>query len=355
MGAAGGALTGTYPNPGIGVGQVVDAHVSATAAIQKSKLAPLAITDADISATAAISKSKLAPLAITDADISVSAAIAQSKLSLAITDTQVAANAGIQKSKLAALNILNADIAAGAGIAWSKIDKTGASITDLPSGTLTVARGGTGITASGAAGNVLRSTGTAWASSALSIADLSAVSGTSPATASAYVVTATAQAPGAAGNTLRSTGTAWTPAALSVADLSTATTGTGSIVLGVAPTITGASQIGIGEMYLAIKSFQGGGGTFYSNTMDMSNASYAIMWGTIAGIGGVGGYASGKFFIMINRTAAQFVVHHNSASETNAAGRIYCSDNADDYLDPNAMGLFVYDGTISRWYFGSLF
>lgn len=78
----GGDLTGTASNAQIASGAIVNADVSAGAAIAKSKLAGLAIADADVAAGAAIAKSKLASLAIVDADVASNAAIQESKLAL---------------------------------------------------------------------------------------------------------------------------------------------------------------------------------------------------------------------------------------------------------------------------------
>lgn len=125
-------------------GTIVDADVSATAAIAKSKLGPLAIADADIAAGAAISKAKLASLNIVDSDVDPAAAISKSKLAalnivnadvsataaiaktklapLAIVDADVSASAAIAKSKLAPLAIVDADVAGGAAIALTKIE-----------------------------------------------------------------------------------------------------------------------------------------------------------------------------------------------------------------------------------------
>jgi len=80
--------------------------------------------DADISASAAIAKSKLAALAIVNADVDAAAAIARSKLNFGsgLVDADIAAGAAIAKTKLASLNIVNADVNASAAIARSKLD-----------------------------------------------------------------------------------------------------------------------------------------------------------------------------------------------------------------------------------------
>jgi len=69
-----------------------------------------------------------------------------------------------------ALNVTGALTASGASL-------TNLNAANIATGTLGVARGGTGLSASGAAGNYLRSNGTAWVSSALQVADIPAGSG----------------------------------------------------------------------------------------------------------------------------------------------------------------------------------
>lgn len=110
LGAASGKLLTSDGSGNATWQELTNAGVSATAAIAKSKLAPLAIVDSDVAVGAAIAKSKLAPLVIVDADISAGAAIAKAKLAaLNIVNTDVNASAAIAESKLA----LASDAAAG--------------------------------------------------------------------------------------------------------------------------------------------------------------------------------------------------------------------------------------------------
>lgn len=123
---------------GAGLGSIVNADISSSAAIAYSKLNLTgSIVNADISASAAIAYSKLSitageipysKLALTgsvvNADVSASAAIAYSKLSLtgSILNADINASAAISYSKLSLSNsIVNADINSSAAIAYSKL------------------------------------------------------------------------------------------------------------------------------------------------------------------------------------------------------------------------------------------
>jgi hypothetical protein len=122
-----------------GVNSVVNAQISASAAIDLSKLAtgalPTAITiasanivdgtivNADISASAAIAYSKLTLTgSIVNADVSASAAIALSKLATGALPTGIT----IASANIVDGAIVNVDINASAAIAYSKLSLTGA-------------------------------------------------------------------------------------------------------------------------------------------------------------------------------------------------------------------------------------
>lgn len=123
-----------------GIGQIVDADVSPSAAIGYGKLNLTGgIVNADVSSSAAITYSKLnLSGGVVNADVANSAAIAYSKLNLAGS-------------------IVDSDISSSAAIAYSKLNLTGSLTTgDLASGfTLPIANGGTGQTTAPNAINAL--------------------------------------------------------------------------------------------------------------------------------------------------------------------------------------------------------
>lgn len=150
--------SGTVTSTMIADGTIVNADVSATAAIAYSKLSlGTSIVNADVSATAAIVYSKLSlGTSIVNGDISATAAIAYSKLSLgtSIVNSDVSATAAIAYSKLSlGTSIVNGDISTTAAIAVSKLASSTISGVTLGNNlnTLTIGTGLSGTSYNGSA------------------------------------------------------------------------------------------------------------------------------------------------------------------------------------------------------------
>ena len=142
-GAAGGSLSGTYPNPTI-----------ATGAVGSTQITDGSITNTDINAAAGIAYSKLALTnSITNSDLTANSISTSKLLDGTVTSNKIFDN-----------TILNADINAAAGIAYSKLALTNSIVTgDLTNSSVTVAK----INATGTADGTtfLRGDGT-WATPA---------------------------------------------------------------------------------------------------------------------------------------------------------------------------------------------
>lgn len=115
-----------------GAAEIVNADISASAAIAYSKLnLATSIVNADISASAAIAYSKLnLATSIVNADINASAAIAYSKLNLTglIVNADVGAAAAIALSKLAAVTASRALVSDGSGFVAAHASTTATEI-----------------------------------------------------------------------------------------------------------------------------------------------------------------------------------------------------------------------------------
>lgn len=131
-GAAGGDLTGSYPNPAIGTGKVTSNHILDGT-----------IVNADVNASAAVAYSKLNLAgSIVNADVASAAGITYAKLNLSgsIVNADINSSAAIAKSKLAALAIVDADVTgpiARAKIAnpVADVSNGGFKLTSLATGT----------------------------------------------------------------------------------------------------------------------------------------------------------------------------------------------------------------------------
>jgi hypothetical protein len=193
------------------------------------------------------------------------------------------------------------------------------NLTNQVTGTLPHGNGGTDVTSSGAAGNVLRSTGSAWASAVLAISDLSgSVSAAQLPNPSASTLGGVESIAAASHNFLTDISTSGVPhkAQPACTDLSDATvcnmatTGSGNVVLATSPSLTTPSLGAATATSLLASGIVDG------------LAPLTVTTGSSATLGGT--YKSGYTYNQ-EATAATAVVY---TLPTAAAGLQYCVGNS---------------------------
>jgi len=176
---------------------------------------------------------------------------------------------GANLTAMNAANISTGTLAVARGGTGVTTGLTVLNATNITSGTLAVARGGTGITASGTSGNVLTSNGTAWVSSAVTVSATNITSGTLAVARGGTGLTAA----GTSGNVLISNGTAWVSSAISSVPW-TAITGTPTTVAGYG--ITNAVTTNTVQTITGAKTFTGG---VFSQAYNLSQFSSMYLQG----------------------------------------------------------------------------
>jgi len=184
-GVAGSKITGSITTATVPGANVTGTVANATTSVNFSGtlVGDVAGTQSATSiANNAVTTAKLADGNVTDAKI---ATVAGSKITGSVPVASIPAGSAnyIQNQNAAPQAATNFNISGngtlGGALTAGTLSGNGASLTNLnaaniATGTLTTARGGTGLGSAGAAGNYLRSDGTNWASSALQAADLPA-------------------------------------------------------------------------------------------------------------------------------------------------------------------------------------
>jgi hypothetical protein len=256
------------------------------------------------------------------------------------------------------------------------------------SGTAAASQGGTGVTSSGATGNVLRSNGTAWTSSAIQASDLPSLSSTYVDLSSAQTIAGTKTfsstisgnisgtaanvtgtvaaanggtgltSPGASGNILISNGTTWTSAAPNIlsgnyVDLTT------NQSIGGTKTFTGVVDNTAATTTMPIRAYTLNGGSLPS-TCVISKEMIVVTDGqpgrqlwlcNSSGTGwnllgdGIGG--NGVTFNQVAVDANKMVLTKNACSNTYSTPALYPQQNANEDIPiPPATGTLSQNSTL---------